>query len=64
MGTEFANDPEDLGSIPDRIIAKTQKWYLIPPCLTLCTIRYGSRVKWSNQGNGVAPSPTHRCSSY
>ena len=26
--------------------------------------RYGSRVKWSNPGNGVAPSPTPRCSSY
>ena len=40
------------------------KWYLIPPCLTLSIIRYGSRVKWSNPGNGVAPSPTHWCSSY
>ena len=27
-------------------------------------IRYGSRVKWSNPGNGVAPSPTPWCSSY
>ena len=34
------------------------------PCLTLSIIRYGSRVKWSNPGNGVAPSPTTRCSSY
>ena len=24
------------------------KWYLMPPCLTLSIIRYGSRVKWSN----------------
>ena len=23
-----------------------------------------SRVKWSNPGKGVAPSPTHRCSSF
>ena len=22
------------------------------------------KVKWSNPGNGVAPSPTPRCSSY
>ena len=43
---------------------KTLKWYLIPPCLTLSIIRYGSRVKWSNPGNGVAPSPTPWCSSY
>ena len=34
------------------------------PCLTLSNIRYVSRVKWSNPGKGVAPSPTPRCSSY
>ena len=27
----FANGPEDQGSIPGRVIAKIQKWYLIPP---------------------------------
>ena len=43
---------------------RLKKWYLMPPCLTLSIIRYGSRVKWSNPGNGVAPSPTHWCSSY
>ena len=32
---------------------KKKKWYLIPPSLTLSIIRYGSRVKWSNPGNGV-----------
>ena len=32
--------------------------------LTLSIIRYGSRVKGSNLGKGVAPSPTRRCSSY
>ena len=26
------------------------------PCLTLSIIRYGSRVKWGNPGNGVTPS--------
>ena len=41
---------------------RLKKWYLMPPCLTLSIIRYGSRVKWSNPGNGVAPSPTHWCS--
>ena len=46
----FANGPGDLGSIPGRVIPKTLKWYLIPPCLTLSIIRYGSRVKWSNPG--------------
>ena len=43
---------------------RLKKWYLMPPCLTLSIIRYGSRVKWSNPGNGVAPSPTPWCSSY
>ena len=37
---------------------RLKKWYLMPPCLTLSIIRYGSRVKWSNPGKGVAPSPT------
>ena len=41
-----------------------KKWYLIPPCLTLCITRYLSRIKWSNPGKGVVSSPTHRCSSY
>ena len=36
----------------------------MPPCLTLSIIRYESRVKWSNPGKGVAPSPTPWCSSY
>ena len=43
---------------------RLKKWYLMMPCLALRIIRYGSRVKWSNPGKGVAPSPTHRCSSY
>ena len=60
----FANVPGDRGSIPGRVIPKTLKWYLIPPCLTLSIRRYVSRVKWSNQGKGVAPSLTPRCSSY
>ena len=43
---------------------RLKKWYLMPPCLTLSIIRYGSRVKWRNPGKGVAPSPTPWCSSY
>ena len=60
----FANDLRDLGSIPDRVIPKTKKWYLMPPCLTLSIIRYRSRVKWSNPGKEAASSPTLWCSSY
>ena len=43
---------------------RLKKWYLIPPFLTLSNTRYVSRVKWSNPGKGVAPSPTPRCTSY
>ena len=43
---------------------RLRKWYLMPPCLTLSIVRYGSRVKWSNPGKGVAPSPTPWCISY
>ena len=38
---------------------RLKKWYLIPPYLTLSIIRYISREKWSNPGNGVAPPPLH-----
>ena len=40
------------------------KWYLITLGIRLSNIRYVSRVKWSNPGKGVAPSPTPWCSSY
>ena len=56
----FANCPGN----PGWVILTTQKWYSILPCLALSTIKYGSRVKWSDPGKWVAPSPTSRCSSY
>ena len=43
---------------------RLKKWSLMPPCLILRIISYGSRVKWSNLGKGVALSPTLWCSSY
>ena len=58
MSREFANGAGDLSSILGRVLPKTQKWYLMPPCLTLSIIRLGSRVKWSNPEKGVAP-PQH-----
>ena len=64
FGNLYALYLEDRGSIPGRVIPKTQKWYLIPPCLTLSIMRYRSRVKWSNPENGVTPSPTSWCCSY
>ena len=60
----FTNGPGDLDSIPGRVIPKTLKMVLMPPCLTLSNIRYISRVKQSNPRKGVAPSPTPWCSSY
>ena len=43
---------------------RLKKWYLMPLCLALSIIRFGSKVKWSNPGKGVASSLTPRCSSY
>ena len=39
-------------------------WYLMPPGLTFSIVRYGSRIKWSNPGKGVTPSPTPWFRSY
>ena len=50
IGRVFANGPGDQGSIPGRVIPKIQK--------------NGSRIKWSNPGKGLAPSPTPQCSNY
>ena len=52
----FANRPGD----PCHIIPKTLKMVLDTSLLN--TQQY--KVKWSNPGKGVAPSPISRCSSY
>ena len=49
MSGVFANGLGDPGSIPGRVISKTQKMVLDAALL---------KVKWSNTGIGVAPSPT------
>ena len=56
MSRVFANGPSDRGSIPGRVIPKTQKRYLMPLCLTLSIIRYRSSVKWSNPGKEQRPT--------
>ena len=56
----FANGPGDLGSISGRVRPKTQERVL--DATVLNTQHY--KVKWSNPGKGVAPSPTPWCSSY
>ena len=64
VGRVFANGRGNRGSILGRIISKTLKWYLMPPCLTLSIIRYLLMIKSNNIGEGLAPSPTTLCSSY
>ena len=62
MSRVFANGLGDQGSIPGRVIPKTQKMVL--DAALLSNLNYKVRVKWRNPGSGVAPSPTPRCSSY
>ena len=49
---------------PKSLHTKDLKMVLDTSLLTLSIIRYISRVKRSNPGEGVVPSPTPRCSSY
>ena len=60
----FANGPGDLGSIPGRVIPKTQKMVLDASLLN--TQHYKVRIKGKVEPSreGVAPSPTSWCSSY
>ena len=60
----FANGPGDLGSIPGRVIPKTQKMVLDASLLN--TQHYKVRVKGKVEQSreGVAPFPTHWCSIY
>ena len=58
----FTNGWGGRGSILGLVISKIQKMVLDTFCLTLSIIRYVSRVKLSNPGKGVEPSP--RCSNY
>ena len=56
----FANGPGDLGSVPGRVIPKTQKMVLDASLLN--TQHYKGKVEPSREG--VAPSPTSWCTSY
>ena len=60
----FANGPGDLGSIPGRVIPKTQKMVLDASLLN--TQHYKVRIKGKVEPSreGVAPSHTPWCSSY
>ena len=60
----FANRPGDLGSIPGRVIPKTQKMVLDASLLNTQHYKVRIKGKVEQSREGVAPSPTHWCSSY
>ena len=60
----FINGLGDQGSIPGQVIPKTQKMVLDANLLNTQHYKVRIKVKWSNPGKGVVPSPTPRCSSY
>ena len=60
----FANGPGDLGSIPCRVIPKTQKMVLDASLLNTQHYKVRIKGKVEESREGVAPSPTPWCSSY
>ena len=60
----FANGPGDLGSIPGRVIPKTQKMVLDASLLSTQHYKVRIKGKVEQSRKEVAPSPTHWCSSY
>ena len=64
MSRLFTNAPGDQGSILVRVIPKIQKMVLDASFLNTQHYKVRIKGKGSNPGNGVAPSPTLRCSSY
>ena len=60
----FANGPGDLGSIPGRVIPKTQKMVLDASLINTQHYKVRIKGKVEQSREGVAPSPTPWCSSY
>ena len=60
----FASGPGDLGSIPGRVIPKTQKMVLDASLLNTQYYKVRIKGKVEQSWEGVAPSPTLWCSSY
>ena len=60
----FANGPGDLGSIPGRVIPKTQKMVLDASLLNTQHYKVRIKGKVEQSREGVAPSRTPWCSSY
>ena len=55
----FANGLGDLGSIPGRVIPKTQKMVLDASLLSTQHYKVRIKGKVEQSRKGVAPSPTH-----
>ena len=64
MSRMFTNGPGDRGSIPGGVIPKTQKMVLNATLLNTQHYKVGIKGKWSNTGNGLAPSPKPLCCNY
>ena len=64
MSRVFANGPGDRGSIPGRVIPNTQKMVLDDALLNTQYYKVTIKGKVEQSWEGVAPSPTPRCSSY
>ena len=60
----FANGPGDLGSVPGRVIPKSQKMVLDASLLNTQHYKVRIKGKVEQSREGVAPSPTPWCSSY
>ena len=60
----LANSSGDWGSIPGRVIPKTQKMVLDIFLLDTQHYKVWIKGKRSNTGKGVSPFPTPRCRSY
>ena len=60
----FANGPGHLGSIPGRVIPKTQKMVLDASLLNIQHYKVQIKGKVKQSREGIAPSPTPWCSSY
>ena len=60
----LANGPGDLGSVPGRVIPKTQKMVLDASLLNTQHYKVRIKGKVEQSREGVAPSPTPWCTSY
>ena len=63
VGRVFINDLGDQGSIPGRVMPKTQKMVFDASLLNTPHYMVWIKGKCNNPGKGIAPSSTPQCSS-